>query len=144
MKENNQSIFNTPNNHMGAQENLHTSSRRAQDVMEVGECIRQCRKDAGISQEKLAELSGHTNNTIHRAEIGMAIIGIDTFFAIADALKVPIEELCPKRFSYIKRRSDLIDLVFHYGRLSDENQKVVYETVMTLMKGLIVKQRESK
>ena len=37
-------------------------------LLEVGEHIRESRTKAGISQEKLADLIGVTNITIHRAE----------------------------------------------------------------------------
>jgi transcriptional regulator with XRE-family HTH domain len=113
-------------------------------IIEVGECIRECRKKSGISQEKLAELIGSNNITIHRIENGMYAVGIDTFFAIADALKVPIEELCPERCVYIKRKNEFSRLEFQFMRLNEENKKVVYETAMTLINMLNVKQRENR
>lgn len=118
---------------------LKAASRRIQDVMEVGERIWQSRKSTGVSQEKLAELIGVNNNTIHRAEGGRYAIGIDTFFAIADALDTPIEEICPERFARIKRRADLINIEFQYARLNEGNKKVVYETIMTLINALVEK-----
>lgn len=112
-------------------------------LIEVGVQIRECRKRAGISQEKLAELSGVNNNTIYRAENGMYAVSIDTLFAIADALEVPIEELCPERFMYTKRKNELSNLEFQFMRLNDDNKKVLYETAMTLIKMLNMKQRGS-
>lgn len=111
-------------------------------LFEVGERIRECRKKAGISQEELAEQIGVNNNTIYRAESGMYAVSIDTFFAIAEVLKVPLIELCPERFTYIRRRPELAQLEFQFVRLNEGNKKVVYETSMTLINMLNVKQRE--
>ena len=113
-------------------------------LVEVGEHIRESRTKAGISQERLADLIGVTNITIHRVENGVYAIGIDTFFALAEALNVPLLELCPERFACNKRRKGLSNLEFQFMRLNDENKKVVYETAMTLINVLNMKQREMR
>ena len=144
VKEKNEYKSGVSNNERAQVRNSDLASRRIQDIIEAGARIRQSRKSVGISQEKLAELIGINNNTIHRAEGGRYAISIDTFFSIADALNIPIEEICPERFARIKRRADLINIEFQYARLNEGNKKVVYETIMTLINELAEKQRESR
>ena len=115
---------------------------RKEYLIKAGMRIRECRKKAGISQEELAEVLGVNNNTIYRAENGMFAVRIDTFFAIADTLGVPILELCPEQFAYNKRGNELSELEFQFMRLNEENKHVVYETAKTLINMLNVKQRK--
>lgn len=110
-------------------------------LIEIGARIRECRKRAGISQEKLAELIEVNNNTVHRAENGMYAVGIDTFFEIVDTLGVQLWEVCPEKFVYNKQRTELSSLEFQFMRLNDENKQVVYEITKTLINILNVKQR---
>lgn len=55
-----------------------------------GKNVRLIRKDKGISQEKLAELSELDRTYISDIENGKRNVSIETVFKIADALKTPI------------------------------------------------------
>lgn len=50
----------------------------------IGNKIAQLRKEAGISQEKLAELSGVGSAHIARIELGRYSVGVDTLEKIAN------------------------------------------------------------
>jgi len=57
----------------------------------IGNRISQFRKEAGISQEKLAELSGVGYAHIARIELGRYSVGIDTLEKIANVFGKKID-----------------------------------------------------
>lgn len=59
----------------------------------IGEQIRAVRRDARLSQEKLAELAGMDRQAINRIEQGHQAALIDNLIRIADALGVPLADL---------------------------------------------------
>jgi transcriptional regulator with XRE-family HTH domain len=59
----------------------------------IGDQIRAARREAGLSQEKLAELAGMDRQSINRIEQGHQAALIDNLIRIADALGVPLAEL---------------------------------------------------
>lgn len=112
-----------------------------EDIGEVGENIRAYRIKCDLTQEEIAEQADTSVNTIYRIENGKHKVALDTVFAIADVLNVPIESLCPVRFANIKKSEDIKKVEFLFGRLTKENQKVVMETIMPLMNALLLQQR---
>ncbi|MCZ7461182.1 helix-turn-helix domain-containing protein [Streptomyces sp. WMMC940] len=59
----------------------------------IGVHIRELRRAARLSQERLAELSGTDRQTINRIEQGHVATRIDTLLRIAAALDVTIADL---------------------------------------------------
>ena len=59
--------------------------------MRIGKRIAEIRKEKGISQAKLAELSGIDSGHIARIELGKYSTGIDILCRIADALDYSID-----------------------------------------------------
>lgn len=57
----------------------------------IGKRIAELRHDAGISQEKLAELSGVGSSHIARIEMGRYSVGIDTLAKIAQVFKMQLD-----------------------------------------------------
>lgn len=64
------------------------SRRRA-----IGDQIRAARRDAKLTQEKLAELAGMDRQAINRIEQGHQAAIIDSLIRIADALDIPLADL---------------------------------------------------
>lgn len=71
---------------------------------EFGDNVRRLRKDAGLTQEKLAILVGMSKNHIQLVEAGLASSRGDgpisnprmsTVYVLADALGVPVRDLLP-------------------------------------------------
>lgn len=59
----------------------------------IGDQIRAARRDANLTQEKLAELAGLDRQSINRIEQGHQAAIIDNLIRIADALGVPLSDL---------------------------------------------------
>ena len=59
----------------------------------LGEAIRTSRKDAALSQERLAELADLHPNYVGEVERGEKNISIDALIRIAHSLKVPMADL---------------------------------------------------
>lgn len=59
----------------------------------IGDHIRSVRREANLTQEKLAELSGMDRQSINRIEQGHQAAIIDNLIRIADALNVPLADL---------------------------------------------------
>lgn len=57
----------------------------------IGKRIAELRAEKGISQAKLAEMSGVGYGHIARIELGRYSVGVDTLAKLADALDVSIE-----------------------------------------------------
>ena len=57
----------------------------------IGRRIAELRHAAGISQEKLAELSGVGYSHIARIELGRYSVGIDTLAKIAQVFKMQLD-----------------------------------------------------
>ena len=68
-------------------------SSRPQHRRLVGEKIRAFRKDAGLTQEKLAELADLHHNFIGEVERGNLDISLGSMIKIARALKVKVKDL---------------------------------------------------
>ena len=63
----------------------------------VGEKIRACRKQAGLTQEKLAEKSDLHHNFIGEVERGNMEISLTSLLKIAKALQVKVRDLVENR-----------------------------------------------
>ena len=111
-----------------------------QELVEIGNNIREYRKKKNFTQEQIAEMADASVNTIHRAENGVNKLPLDTFLAISDALDVPIEKLCPVRFSNATRSDNMKKVEFTFERLTKNNQQIVMETIMPLMNVLLKQQ----
>lgn len=68
-------------------------SSRPQHRRLVGEKIRAFRKDAGLTQKKLAELADSYHNFIDEVERGNMDISLGSILKIARALKLRVKDL---------------------------------------------------
>lgn len=59
----------------------------------IGDNLRTARREAGLTQEKLAELAGMDRQAVNRIEQGHQAAIIDTLIRIADALNIPLADL---------------------------------------------------
>lgn len=66
-------------------------------LREIGDCIREARKNAGLNQEQLSELSRLNRVTIAKYESGKIEPGAQALTRIADALGVTVDELLGRK-----------------------------------------------
>jgi transcriptional regulator with XRE-family HTH domain len=62
-----------------------------------GQRLREIRRKAGVSQEKLAELAGLHRTYVSGVERGLRNISLENIDRLATALEVEMAELMPKR-----------------------------------------------
>ena len=65
----------------------------SQELIQLGERIRQKRKDSHLSQETLAEKAGISVNTVSRIEGGQAAMSIEIFAKLVEILDADANEL---------------------------------------------------
>jgi transcriptional regulator with XRE-family HTH domain len=65
-------------------------------AVQIGENVRELRQRAGLPALELARRSGVARNTIAALEAGQGNPTVDTLYALADALAVPLSELLDK------------------------------------------------
>lgn len=73
----------------------HVLARRRR----IGRRIRDARENAGLTQERVAELADMTRNSIVNIETGATAALIDSLLMISDALRVPLSQLVREEYS---------------------------------------------
>lgn len=69
--------------------------------MTIGENIKRIRKEKGLTQKKLGQLSGINEVQLRQYELGKSNPKIETILKISNALNVNIAELIPEAFARI-------------------------------------------
>ncbi len=106
-------------------------SRRRQALSEAGARIRKLRLAAKLSQTKVALQLGIPYQVYQRYEHGDASIPSDRLAGIAEALKVPVEDLVPTGKTKIAKKNpheqilapDELELVQAYRKIQDRKTR---------------------
>lgn len=61
--------------------------------VQIGLNIMRCRKENGLTQEELADMTGYTRNHIQRVETAYSKPTVGLLLDVSKALNVPIERL---------------------------------------------------
>lgn len=94
----------------------------------LGQIIREKRKSAGLSQEKLADILNVTKSTISKYELGQREPSFDQLQKIATAVNVDIYELLTGEAKdiYFQAEVDMVKMNVEHGySFSDEESKLV-------------------
>jgi len=70
------------------------------DAKKLGQNIKKYRKEAGLTQDKAAELSGLSVNYFRQLELGNKTPRLETFIKIAEALHVSADRLLSGNLSW--------------------------------------------
>ena len=110
--------------------------RRAvsQELLLLGERIRNQRIKLCLSQEALAEKAGISANTVSRIEGGQMSMGIGTFIKLAQATGADANELLGIVPEAGKKQYR--DMVHRISHLKAAEQEIVLRTVDVLVEGL--------
>lgn len=65
--------------------------------VQIGLNILYYRKEQGITQEQLADLTAYSRNHIQRIETAHAVPSVDALLDIAEALNIPVTKLFASR-----------------------------------------------
>lgn len=110
--------------------------RRAasQELVALGERIRERRTELRLSQEALAEKAGISANTVSRIEGGQMSMGIGTFIKLVQALDADAGILLgvPPTAGEKQYR----DICYRISHLRECDRKIVLRTVETLVESL--------
>ena len=104
-------------------------------LIEIGERIREKRRERHLSQEALAEKVGVSPITISRIECGQTAMSIEIFCEIIQALGVNAEELLGDK-SYGTESKEIDQMVFRIRHLKKSDQEIVLHTVGALIDSL--------
>lgn len=77
--------------------------------MNIGEKIKKCRKEAGLTQKQLAERIGRKEITIRKYESGEREPRMSVITSICEALNIPIDEFGEELFEIKKRRDEKLE-----------------------------------
>lgn len=72
-------------------------SKHYKTYVKIGLNIMYNRKEQGITQMQLAEMTSYSRNHIQQIETACAVPSVDALLDIAGALRVPIEKLFESR-----------------------------------------------
>ena len=88
----------------------------------IGQFLRECRKEKGITQEQLAEMLGVTNRSVSRWENGSNLPDLDILIEMADYYDVELRELLDGERKSEKMNKELEETVLKVAEYSNEDK----------------------
>ena len=92
------------------------------DQQKIGQFLRECRKEKGITQEQLAEMLGVTNRSVSRWETGSNLPDLDILIEMADYYDVELRELLDGERKNEKMDKELEETVLKVAEYSNEDK----------------------
>ena len=92
------------------------------DQQKIGQFLRECRKEKGITQEQLAEMLGVTNRSVSRWENGSNLPDLDILIEMADYYDVELRELLDGERKSDKMNKELEETVIKVAEYSNEDK----------------------
>lgn len=109
---------------------------KSQDLIELGNHIRDRRQEIGLSQEKVAEKAGISANTVSRIECGQSAMSIEIFIRMVQILGIDADALLGE-IGMITEEEELCQEMFcRIRHLKHSDQTVVLQTMEALVDGL--------
>lgn len=94
------------------------------DQQKIGQFLRECRKEKGITQEQLAEMLGVTNRSVSRWENGSNLPDLDILIEMADYYDVELRELLDGERKSEKMNEELKETVLKVAEYSNSEKEV--------------------
>lgn len=107
----------------------------SQDLIELGNRIRDRRNEISMSQEKVAEQAGISANTVSRIEGGQSAMSIEIFIKMVQILGVDANELLGVS-GQTKEDGQCRKMFCRIRHLKQSEQMVVLQTMEALVDGL--------
>lgn len=105
----------------------------SQDLIKLGNRIRDRRQEISLSQEKVAEQAGISVNTVSRIEGGQSAMSIEIFIKMVQILGVDANELLGVSS---QTKEDCQKMFCRIRHLKQNEQTVVLQTMEALVDGL--------
>ena len=107
----------------------------SQELIQLGERVRQKRKDCHLSQEILAEKAGISVNTVSRIEGGQAAMSIEIFAKLVEILDADANELLGKNPA--GDRNPAHKMIYRVLNLPPTELNTVIQPISALMDGIV-------
>ena len=108
----------------------------SQRLIQLGERIRQKRKDSHLSQETFAEKTGISVNTVSRIEGGQAAMSVEIFAKLVEVLDTDANELLGRKPMGNREDDPAAKTIARIRRLKPKEQRIVLKTMKALMDGM--------
>lgn len=108
----------------------------SQELIDVGNRIRNCRLEAHLSQETLAERAGISANTVSRIEGGQTAMSIETFRKLVRILGADANVILGEGTFTTKCACQFQDILHRARHLKKGEQEVVLQTMSILIDSL--------
>ena len=108
----------------------------SQDLIELGNRIRDRRNEISMSQEKVAEQAGISANTVSRIEGGQSAMSIEIFIKMVRILGVDANELLGSAGKSEGEDGQCQKMFCRIRHLKQSEQTVVLQTMEALVDGL--------
>ncbi|NBH35720.1 XRE family transcriptional regulator [Clostridiaceae bacterium] len=108
----------------------------SQDLIELGNRIRDRRQAISMSQEKVAEQAGISANTVSRIEGGQSAMSIEIFIKMVQILGVDANELLGAGGKAKEGDGQCREMFCRIRHLRQSEQTVVLQTMEALVDGL--------
>ena len=108
----------------------------SQDLIELGNRIRDRRQELRLSQEKVAEKAGISVNTVSRIEGGQSAMSIEIFIKLVQILEVDANELLGENVTVMEEDGRCQKMFCRIHHLNRSEQTVVLQTMEALVDGL--------
>lgn len=99
------------------------------DYISIGKRIKELRKGKGLTQEKLAEMSGIEPSNISHIERGATKPSLPTLIAIANALGVTLDELV---YASLKKSEHIYNEIL--AELTEDMTKEEFAAIVEIVK----------
>lgn len=108
----------------------------SQELINLGNRIRNRRMEMNISQETVAEMAGISANTVSRIEGGHSAMSIEIFIKLVQILDMDANELLGVNLLTSEKEEQSLERAFRIQNLNQRDQKVVIRTIETLVEAL--------
>ncbi len=108
----------------------------SQELINLGNRIRDRRMEMGMSQEIVAEMAGISANTVSRIEGGHSAMSIEIFIKLVQILDLDANELLGVNLLTSEKEEQGSEMTCRLQDLNQKEQKVVMRTIETLVEAL--------
>lgn len=108
----------------------------SQDLIDLGNRIRDRRTEKNLSQEAVAEMADISSNTVSRIEGGHSAMSIQTFIKLVQILDMDANELLGINLLEMENEEPDSEFIFRIQDLRQNEQTVVEDTIGALVEAL--------